>query len=80
MKKNVKSLSLLIFFLFMHSIVFSAAMGAPGRPVEPGSMGMGMGMGGPQVPINNGIIFLLIAGMLYGLKILYDLSDHRKST
>ena len=68
----MKVLALLTIFLFMQSIGFSAAMG------NGGPMGAST-MGGPEVPINNGLIFLVLVGMVYGLKMLYDLSKQKKA-
>ena len=71
---NSKQILLLITFFCVSSYSFAGMGGGP----MGGNMGMGMGMGGgPNVPINNGIIFLLIAGLLFGIKKVYSLSKQK---
>jgi hypothetical protein len=38
-----------------------------------------MGGGNPgDVPINNGLVFLLVAGLLFGFKKMYDLNKQKE--
>jgi len=70
--KTILKNTLLFTLLLSSQFVFAGAMGNMGGNMGMGNMGgMGMGMGGPGVPINNGLYVLLIAGLIYGLKVLY---------
>lgn len=54
----------IILFLFVSNIIFSAP-----PPPPAGSPGC---WPPPCVPIDNGVIFLIIAGILFGFKKIYD--------
>jgi hypothetical protein len=76
MNKNLIKITLLIALTLFSYISVYAGMG--GGPMG-GNMGMGMGMGGgPNIPINNGLIFLLVAGLLFGAKKIYDISKQKE--
>jgi hypothetical protein len=75
---------LLIIFLLISSPLFSQGPWGPGGNPGGGNNGGGNN-GGPcnspnppswcnntGVPINNGIVYLLIGGLLYGIKKMYD--------
>jgi len=63
--KAIRSIIILSLFFISPSALFSALPPPSGTPQcwPP-----------PCVPVDNGIIFLIIAGGLYGLKKIYDLS------
>ena len=70
MTKRIISLFLLL--VLMASPILTETVSAAGM----GMGGMGFPCGGPfppcPVPLDNGVIFLLIAGALYGGKKIYD--------
>lgn len=54
-----------ILFLFVVNIIFSAP-----PPPPAGSPGC---WPPPCIPVDNGVIFLIIAGVIFGVKKIYDL-------
>ncbi len=76
----MKSLKRIIFttlFLIAISIVNNAF--AAGPPGPPGGGGGPPCWPPPCVPIDGGITFLLLAGVAYGLKKVYDISKLKKA-
>ena len=79
MPLSYKKILLSLLFISLNTYCFAGAMGNMGGNMGGMGMGMGMGMGG-GVPINNGLIFLLIAGLLFGLKKAYDISKQKEAS
>ena len=73
--KSIKYVSLLASTLLVQSNLFA-------QPGPGGGGGPGPGCWPPQtpcVPIDNGIVFLIIAGTLLGAKTIYDFSKKNKT-
>ena len=67
----MKSLLIIIFCFICNNVIFAAPPPPPGG--SPGCWPP------PCVPIDGGVIFLIIAGGLYGIKKIYDLRKNQKT-
>jgi len=69
MKRFKIAFSALVFALSLLSITPSYAGNGQGNNGNGGGNG---GAGSPSLPINNGILFLLLAGTVIGAKVIYS--------